>query len=361
MVAGDPRQGGAAWAVLQYILGLADLGHRVLLVEPVDALTQQRVAMLREVELELGLAASCALLAPDRTTAGLPYGDVLAHCRGADLLLNVSGMLEPPELLEPIPVRVYLDLDPVFNQLWDAGGIDMRFAAHTHFATVGQTLGSARAPTQGRRWLPTLPPVVLARWQACGRPVLDAFTTVLNWRSYGSIEHDGTHYGQKAHSLRRLIRLPLETRQRFELALAIHCADAADRRALERHGWALADPDRVAGTPRAYRSYVQRSRAEIAIAKSGYVESRCGWFSDRSACYLSSGRPVLAQDTGFGEALPTGEGLLRFSTVDEAAAGAEAVLGDYRRHSKAARALAEAHLDSRRVLTRLIERVGVAA
>jgi hypothetical protein len=189
-------------------------------------------------------------------------------------------------------------------------------------------------------------------------PRHDAYTSVGNWRSYGSIEHGGIHYGQRAHSLRGLIDLPGRVAARFQLALAIHPGEVADLDALQSNGWELLDPGALAGTPAAYAEFVRGSRAELCVAKGGYVESGSGWFSDRSACYLASGRPVVAQDTGFGRRLPTGEGLLAFVTAADAAAAVESVEADPGRHRAAARAIAEEHLDSRRVLSALLERLG---
>jgi hypothetical protein len=143
-------------------------------------------------------------------------------------------------------------------------------------------------------------------------------------------------------------------------ALAIHSAEERDLVSLDEHGWHLLDPAQVAGSPDTYRCFVQGSLAELGIAKAGYVASRSGWFSDRSACYLASGRPVIAQDTGFGDRLPTGWGLLRFVTTEDAVAATHAVVTDYERHRRAARALAEAHLDARAVLTTVLEQLGAA-
>jgi hypothetical protein len=183
-------------------------------------------------------------------------------------------------------------------------------------------------------------------------------TTIANWRSYGSIEHASGFYGQKAHSFRELIALPQRSGGRFELALEIDPAETADLAALAGSGWSLVDPTRAAGTPGAYQRFIAGSWAELAVAKHGYVAARCGWFSDRSACYLASGRPVIAQDTGFGAQLPAGEGLLAFADTDGAAAALDELRGDYPRHARAARALAETYLDSRRVLERLLDRIG---
>jgi len=362
MVAGDPRQGGASWAVLQYLAGLEDLGHEVMLVEPVPANALDPAGeVVRYFDSLPMIAGRAALLGRDsETIVGAPYAELLEFARGADLLLNVSGMLRDERLLEPIPVRAFLDLDPGFNQVWEATGAEMGFGLHTHFATVGVRIGAEDCPipTLGRTWIPTLPPVALARWPTADEaPARDAFTSVGHWRSYGSIEHDGVRYGQRAHALRPLFRLPRRTAARFELALGIHPDEAEDLRALRENGWGLLDPYEAAGTPADYAAFVRGSKAELCVAKSGYVASRSGWFSDRSACYLASGRPVVAQDTGFDRSLPVGEGLLKFGSVEEAAAMVEEVEADPARHGRAARRLAEEHLDSRKVLPRLLERL----
>ena len=361
MVAGHPHQGGAAWAVLQYVLGFRRLGHDVFLIEPVADMEE---TWFHQVAAEFGIEQTAALLRMDtRDTCGLPFDRLREICRRADLLLNISGMLTDPELTDRIPLRVYLDLDPAFVQLWHAAeGIDMRFAGHTHFVTVGQAVGQpgCAVPTCGLPWIPTLQPVVLEHWPAAGPIVHEALTTVGNWRGYGSIEHGGVHYGQKAHSWRPLMSLPTRTRERFLPALAIHPGERKDLDALAANGWQLLDPAEVAGTPARYRSFILGSKAELGIAKSGYVNSRCGWFSDRSVCYLASGRPVIAQETGFSRFLPTGAGLFAFETAEDVLAAIDEINGDYPRHAQAARALAEEFFDSDKVLGRLLERIGAA-
>lgn len=350
MVAGDPRQGGATWAVLQYVRGLERLGHEVLLVEPVAALRPDAVDYFASLRLPR------AALLVERTgeTVGLPYGELAAF--GPQVLLNLSGLLRDPVLRAAAPTRVFVDLDPAFVQAWHAQGVDVGLDGHTHFATVGAALAGSGLPLD-RRWIPTLPPVVLDEWAPAGDPVRDAFTTVGHWRSYGTAQWRGRPLGQKAHAVRRLLELPRLTAQRLELALAIHPGEHEDLARLADHGWRLLDPADVASGPAAYRDFVRGSKGELGIAKAGYVDSRCGWFSDRSACYLASGRPVVAHDTGFGAVLPTGEGLLAFRSAQEAARALDSVDAGYERHRRAARALAEEHLDARRVLTRLLEAV----
>ena len=372
MIAGDPGQGGATWAVLQYILGLRGLGHDVYFVEPIEQSSIRPAAAplvdstnadyFRAVVARFNLGGRAALLRPGtRETVGLAYDDIIEMAATASLLINISGMLTDPPVFVGIPTRVYLDLDPGFNQLWHAvDGIDVRFEGHTHFVTIGTAIGTPGnpVPTCSRPWLTTLQPVVLDQWPEANANASGAWTTVGNWRGYGSIQYGGVLFGQKAHSMRRLFCLPRRTAERFLLALAIHPDEVRDIAALADNGWSLVDPVQVAATPDAYQAFIRSSKAELGIAKSGYVAARCGWFSDRSACYLASGRPVLAQDTGLAGSLPTGEGLLTFTNEDEAIAGIESISRDYPRHARAARAIAEEYLDSARVLTRLLTMVG---
>ena len=333
MVAAHPHQGGATWAVLQYVRGLEQLGHELWLVDPAEPTAESEGYF---AGLDLGSRAFLGRY------GGPP----------PDVLLNISGMLRDERVLGGAPIRVFLDLDPGFNQLWHLHGVDAGLDGHTHYVTVG-----SRVPPTGHDWIPTLPPVVLDDWHVAERIETDAFTTVGNFRAYGSIEHEGVRYGQKAHSLRPLVELPRLTDQRFALALDIH-PDEPDLATLREHGWELLDPRVVAGTPERYAAFVRGSKAELGIAKEGYVVSRCGWFGDRSAAYLASGRPVVAQDTGFGERLPVGAGLFAFADTDDVLGAIEALRLDYGRHARAARAIAEEHLDSRRVLTRLLHEVG---
>ena len=371
MIAGDPYQGGATWAVLQYVLGLRELGHDVYFIEPVAAdklrpggtslSRSTSAAYFRSVMGQFELESRAALLlAGTKETVGLPYDFLRTVAARSDCLINISGMLADPALTEPIPVRVYLDLDPGFNQLWSAAeGIDVGFDGHTHFVTIGPALGDADCviPTCGRSWIATRQPVVLSEWPPAARVTHDAFTTVAHWRGYGSITHNGVFYGQKAHAWRQFMALPDQTREQFLVALAIHPDETRDILNLAAHHWRLIEPARVSDTPDRYRRFVQGSKGEIGVAKSGYATARCGWFSDRSVCYLASGRPVVAQETGFSRFLPTGEGLFAFETTDEASTAIDAVAHDYARHSRSARAIAEEYFDASRVLPQLLERV----
>ncbi len=358
MVAGVPGHGGATWAALQYALGLVDLGHEVLVLDEVHGPGERgrRLRALEEVAA-YGLEGRVALIESPGNSAGLAYRDVLAFAGSADLFVNLAGTVRDPDVLDLVSHRLFVDLDPGFTQLWDASGIDLGLSRHTNFASVGLLLGDHDCPIPGGgvEWQPTLPPVVLGHWPLAHEAPREGVTAIANWRSYGSLEHEGVRYGQKAHSARELFELPRLAGEPIRFALLIDPAEEEDLRNLRRHGWELLDPLACTGTPAAYRDFVRASAAELGVAKEGYVVSRCGWFSDRSVCYLASGRPVVAQRTGWERVLPEGEGLLGFATAGDAAAALAEVRAEPRRHAKAARDLAVGHFDSRRVLTDLIE------
>jgi hypothetical protein len=263
--------------------------------------------------------------------------------------------------LERIPVRAYLDLDPAFIQIWHAQGINMRFEGHTHFVTIGRSIGhpDCPVPTCGMDWIKTWQPIYLPEWPVADELKYDSLTTIGNWRGYGSVEYLGQFYGQKVHSMRRYMQLPRLTSARFMTGFSIDPGETADLTALAEHGWTLLDPANVAATPRLYREFIQSSKAEFGIAKSGYVDSRCGWFSDRSVCYLASGRPVIAQETGFSRYLPTGAGIFAFEHPADVVAAIQAMSCDYAYHRRAARHLAEQYFNSSIVLPALLKNLGI--
>lgn len=347
MVSDVPGQGGASWAVLQYVLGLRRLGHEVVLIEPVRSL-ERSAPYFRALARAFALEA--VLLERD---SGSRIELTHRATGGADLFLNISGVLSEPVAAD---LTVYVDLDPGFTQAWHAQGIDMGFERHDRFVTVGRSIGQASCPIRhcDRSWLTIPQPVILEHWPYAAHIQHRAATSVGHWRSYGSLVHDGIRYGQRAHATRKLIRLPELSNVQVLLALGIDPREEDDLAALRRHGWQLTDPARVASTPSAYRNFVQGSLLELGIAKHGYVASGSGWFSDRSVCYLASGRPVVAQETGFSSWLPTGAGLLSFRTAGEAASALDEVACDYERHRRAARTLAEDVFDSDRVLGDLL-------
>ena len=344
-VAQRAGHGGHAWVYLQWLLGLRDLGCRVAFVD----------RLLPEDE-ESQLAWLQAVFAPYDLPVLLLGRDPVPR---ADVLLDVMGYVGGATQEVEADRRVFVDVDPGFGQLWAELGLHDPYDGYDAFVTVGTAVGTpgCLVPTRGRSWLPVLPPVHLPSWPVtAGGPT---WTSVASWRGpFGPVEHDGRSYGLRVHSFRRLLRTVALSGADVELALDLDAFDGADRDSLLAAGFQLTDPRAVAGTPDDYRRYLQGSAGELCVAKSLYVDTRGGWFSDRSACYLASGRPVVAQDTGWTAALPAGEGLLAFTDTASAAAALEEVAGDPARHSRAARELAEAHLSTAVVLPALLDAVG---
>jgi hypothetical protein len=366
-----PGRAGHAWVFLNYLLGFRDLGHEVLFLDRLEAAMlgpgeagppardSRGARWLVETMASVGLDGSYCLLLDDDETIGLSRAQALERLGRASLLLDFNGFLADEELLAAAPRRVFFDIDPGFAQMWSELGLTEMLAGHDAFATVGLNLGGpgCTVPSGGREWVTTTQPVLLERWPTVAGGA--AFTSVGSWRGpFGPVEFEGATYGLRAHELRRFAELPSLCQAPFEIALDIDPADAADAERLRAGGWGLADAAAIGAELETYRAYIQSSLAEISIAKGMYVHSRGGWFSDRSACYLASGKPVLAQDTGFGDYLPLGEGLLGFEDVDGATAGTEAILAAPERHAAAAREIAEEHFDSRKVLPALLERLG---
>jgi hypothetical protein len=372
MIAKVPLQGGLTWVVLQYLLGLRQLGHEVHFLELISDADlvpggapfreSSNAAYLHDVINRFELNGSVTLLNIDTMeSVGKSHADLLRYANQCDLLLNLSGLLTDQQFVSPIPLRVYIDLDPAFTQLWESEhGVDMGMAGHNRFVTIGMALGQSNCniPTLGKTWIKTLQPLMLSHWPVAQCQPNLGLTTVANWRGYGSVDYRGVFHGQKAHSLRPFFNLPPKTGETFNLALSIHHDEKSDLEQLNRFGWNLLEPSVVADTTNAFQQFIQQSKAEFGFAKSGYVVSKCGWFSDRSICYLASGRPVIAQDTGFSQFLPTGQGLFSYETEMELLDSITQLNMDYAKHCSAARDIAEEFFDSGKVLTRLLKEIG---
>lgn len=365
---------GNTWAFLQYILGLRALGFETYYVEHlsrnhcidddwavVPFADSANVRYFQMVMARFGLAGQCALLEWEGSGGvGLARTELEQLARETDLFINLSGRFHLNSVLHAARRRLYVDLDPGFMQIWQQQyGVDMNLPGHDTYVTVGLNLGAADCPlpTCGVRWHTTLPPVVLSEW-ATERPPGQVYSTVADWRGYSPVQWDGIWYGQKAEEFLRIIDLPQRVPVPLELCLAIH-PNEPERPALERHGWRLSAPRDHAADPDRYRDYILGARGEFTVVKHGYAAGRTGWFSDRSACYLAAGRPVIVQDTGIGRYVPTGTGLLTFTDVDSAAAAINEVERNYARHAAAAVAFAREYLDASRVLARLIEVAGL--
>ena len=373
-----PGHGGHTWVFLQYLLGFQRLGFEVLFLDWLDRTmcfddarqpceVEQSVQFryfLRTME-EHGLGGSYSLkFNQGERTLGVAREQVLEKARGALLVLNIMGFLSDWEILALPARRVFLDIDPGFGQMWQELGLAVLFGGHDAYVTIGENIGrgDCTVPTCGFEWITTAQPVVLAEWPAQERDHGGAFTSIASWRGpFGPIEYRGRTHGLRVHEFRKFAKLPQTVSARFDLALEIDPSETRDLALLRENGWALLEPRAVAGDAASYRAFVQQSKAEFLVAKNLYVETRGGWFSDRSICYLASGRPVLAQDTGFTANYPTGAGLLAFATIEEARAGVEEITANYACHARAARQIAEEYFDSEKVLTRLLQKLEVTA
>ena len=375
-LAQKPHQAGHTWQFLQYLIGFRRLGFDVLFLDrlepemclgpdgrPVPVERSRQLAYLDTVMQAFDLDACWSLFADGgRRTFGMDRDQVLRRVEDAALLLNVMGFLDDAEILAAARRRVFLDTDPGYGQMWLELGLADIFAGHDALVTIGENIGEpdCTLPTCGFSWITTPQPVVLDCWpEQPPRP--GRVTSVGSWRGpYGPVEFEGRTYGLRVHEFRKFASVPKALPELpFEVALDIDPVETADLERLGAGGWKVIDPRPVGHSPESYRRYVQRSMAEFMVARGMYVTSRNGWFSERSMCYLASGKPVIAQDTGLERLYPLGEGLLAFSTPDEAATAVEAVSANYGQHARAARRIAEEFFDSDVVLPRLLERIGV--
>ncbi len=357
---------GNVWAHLQYVIGLARLGNDVWFVEeagwPESCYDPEQnrmtsdpaygVRVLTGLLARHGLAEKWAYRDTFGEWHGLPGAQVDEVIAGADLFLDVGGTGYLPQM-RYAKRRAYIDMDPAFTQ-FRAFGAHARLHEYDVLFTYGGNIGRprCRVPTLGFAWTALRPPVVLDIWRTSALPPPGApWTTIANWVAYGSCEYEGETYGQKDVEFMRLGDLPARVAYPIEVAVA---GDDIPSDVLETNGWRLRDSLAVSRDPWDYRDYLHASRGEFSVAKHGYVTTRCGWFSDRTATYLASGRPAVVQDTGIGEDLPVGNGLLLFRTADEAAAALDTIEADYEAHVRAARVIAERHFDSDKVLAGLL-------
>ena len=364
-----PEFSGSTWVWLQYLLGLRKLGVECFWVDhlrSIDPLSHHHsleylVRRFDQTAQDFGFQDHyCIDYNRGEHYFGMQKRQFVKLTQEADLLVSVSGHLPPTSPLLNIPRRAYIDVDPGFVQIW-AHEFDMGFDRHNFFFTVGQNVGTPEftVPTRGIDWHPIVPPVVLDQWPPHIDEKYQRISTIADWRGSQDAVFEGVYYGGKRDEFIRFLNVPLEVQPRIELALFISQREYKDLGLLAQHKWHIEDPVFWAGDPHSYREFIQFSRAEFSVAKHGYVQSNSGWISDRTVCYLASGKPALVQSTGFEGRLPTGKGLLTFRTVEEAIAGIQAINHDYLAHCHAARQIAEAYCHSDTVLGSILEQVGL--
>lgn len=356
-LASKPGNGGEAWVRMSWVRGLLGLGFDVRFIEelsPAPA-TDGALGWFSATTAHFGVADR-SMLVGDNVLAGADdMAEVKDALRDADLLVNISGNLRRDDLLGLCRRSAYIDLDPGFTQVWAATGVaDLGLAHHDLHFTVGERIGTDHCPlpTAGFRWRPCRQPVLLDDFPVAPCPPGAALSTVATWRcAFGPVDWDGMHYGLKVHEFRKVVELPRHVAMPLELALDMHPGDHGDERRLLDNGWRLRRASDVASSPEAFRAYVAASAGEFSVAQGIYAHARTGWFSDRTARYLASGRPAIVQDTSPADDLPVGEGLLVFDGLEGAAAAINKLNDDYERHAAAARSLAEAYFAADVVLT----------
>jgi len=364
-VANFPDGGGHFWVYMQYAQGLRRLGCDVYWLEqfrpPASGDSAQEAALLSpffERMKRFGLEGKTLLYAKagnDFRFVGCEWPDVERVLKRADLLLNFHYAIDP-RLLGCARRTALVDIDPGLLQFWISTG-QLNVPAHDCYLTTGETVGtpSARFSDCGLQWHRIRPPVCLDLWPFTYDPHAEAFTTVSSWSTtdWLKVTENGKtvlRENTKRVAFLQFESLPRHTSQPLELALYTDERDAQDLACLTRSGWRVRHSRDVAGSPEAYRSYVQRSRGEFSCAKASCMDFQNAWVSDRTVCYLASGKPVVVQDTGPSSCLVNGEGMFRFSSVDEAARALDAINSDYGRHCRAARDLAETQFDAKRIL-----------
>jgi hypothetical protein len=365
-----PVGGYFSW-VLQWLVGLRDLGYDVWFVERASHAGScfDPPSNTMGDDCSYGTSSLHGLL--DRFSLGDRWCFVDAHGKyhgqsrstienvlgGADLYIDMGANGTWDDETKSARRRVYVDGEPGFTQMkWALGGEPA--ATYDAYYTVGQNIGkpSNRVPTSGVAWRPLLYPVVTSMFPVVAPPADAPFTTVMSWSAHDRLDFEGVTYGAKDMEFPKFIDLPRRTRVPVEIAVNAH----APRSLLAEHGWRMRDALEVSSTFDQFCDYVRSSRGEFSVCKNGFVATRSGWVGDRIGAYLACGRPVVMQDTGFGERLPCGEGLFAVRDLDDAVDAIERIEADPERHRSAARAIAETHFEATTVLSGMLADLGLA-
>jgi hypothetical protein len=388
---------GVSWQVLHFLEGFRRLGSDVYYIEDTGGWAYNPLQKICDQETEGFHGSNCQYAVDyvaklmalfglqdrwcyrsrvDGRFFGLSEREVSRVFESADALVNLTGSTQLFEEHSRVPVRIYLETDPVTRQIEVIQGVRKAIdllEAHTHYFTYGENFGApdCGVPVTRYKYLPTRQPIVLDWWTADANlpygenhrhDSANCFTTIAKWRQPGKdIEWNGESYSWSKHvEFLKFIDLPRRTEQEFELALAWE--DDKDEQAIPQltaHGWRVVDAISLSLDIAPYREYILGSRGEFTVAKDQNIRLRSGWFSDRSACYLAAGKPVITQDTAFGNILPIGRGLFAFQTMEDILAAIDTIQVDYAGHCRAAREIAEEYFAAENVLGSLLRRVGL--
>ena len=361
--------------LMAYVLGFERLGHQVYIMEDIDSKrcfdsNQKQVQFedwkgtshFESLTKDYGVWPHSSLIYNGgQATHGLIFRETVQIAKESELLLVVGGRFNTAEILQNVGLRVYVDINPAKTQVYYSEyGVDYGFDRFDHYFTVGLNIGSPECeiPTGGLTWKNLVPPVPLALWPPKIDIRCNRFTTISTWAGRHTFNLNGKFSGEKSDQWKEFMSIPKMTNQEIELALNISSRYGDDIASLRENGWILSDPKRFQ-TGAEYQQFIATSRAEFSVANNRYVQFNTGWFSDRSARYLASGKPVLAQSTGVEKHLPTGKGFLTFSTMEQAIEGINAINNDYLAHCNAAREIAEEYVDSDKVLSKMLMQIGL--
>ncbi len=370
--------GGVIWDYIQYVLGFHALGHEVWYLEdsgvwPYDPVNftytedcSQNVLYLNKIMNEFGFADRWIYRnGANGEFHGAGEGKARDLLKNGDLLVDVSGAGCFRDYELTIGHKMFLDGDPMFTQigLYDEAKKEHadRVSSYDSHFSFGLNIGApdCLVPSAGIVWKPTLQPISIEHWPFQEQEPLDQFTTVMNWASYAPKEWEGKPYGQKDLEFQKFMELPRHTSQKLVMAMGRGPGNKRPTEQLNEIGWKILEPDQVVPDHHTYRDFLRTSKGEWSIAKHGYVASRSGWFSCRTACYLALGRPAVVQDTGWSSHLPHDKGVLPFSTMEECVDQLNRVQLDYREHQRGARAFVSEFLDAPKVCEKLIRDAGV--
>jgi hypothetical protein len=362
---GAPLAAGNRWVFLNWALALRDLGCRVIWLEGVKPETslptlQANVSALKNHLARYGLDKSVALFSRASPAQSAAW-EATAGClsleavHGAELLLNIAYEISS-DVLRHFRRTALIDIDPGLTQVWMSEG-QLVIPQHDTYFTIGETVGQPETlvPDCGIDWHYTPPALFLPAWSPAPLEFEAPYTTVTSWWDGWVVFRRASYTNRKRDGFLPFLDLPGRTSCPLELAIYLGTGGISERELLERHGWRVRDATVVASTPWDYQEYIRKSYGEFSCARPSCIRLQNAWISDRTLCYLASGKPAVVQHTGPSRLLPEGSGVFRFRNIDEATAQLETVAADYERHSKLARLLAEEYFDGRKVAARLLE------
>lgn len=364
-----PLGGMLSW-VLQFLVGFKKLGHDVYFVEkygyanscydPTNESVSDDctygVSVLDGLMRAHELGDAWCFVERSGKYHGLSKQNIERIFRDADVFIDMGTHGGWNEESQSTSIKVLIDGEPGFTQIKMATN-GMQLPAYDHYFTTGKNVGTeySISPTAGIKWKYLYHPVQVDLFPLTLHEKNAPFTTVMNWKSHESIEYNGRTFGQKNVEFQKFVGLPEVVSPRMQVAIS---GKKLPVEMLRNHGWEVADARLKTLSFESFREYIQQSRGEFSVCKNVFVENQTGWFSDRSAAYLASGRPVVMQDTGFSRHLPCGEGLFAVNNIDEAQEAIEKIERDYHFHANMARTIANEHLSTRVVLHKFLEDLG---